>query len=98
MARKDNDTKGYKSYIDEDGEALELGDAWFAEARPALEVFEELGPEAPKRGRPPLPAAERKKRVTIMLDREVIEHFKKGGKGWQTRANAALRKAAGLAP
>ena len=31
-----------------------------------------------------------------MLDPDVIEHFKAGGKGWQTRVNAALRKAAGL--
>ena len=35
-------------------------------------------------------------RVTIMLDPDVIEHFKADGKGWQTRVNAALRKAAGL--
>jgi len=26
----------------------------------------------------------------------VVEALKKGGKGWQTRANAALRKALGL--
>jgi uncharacterized protein (DUF4415 family) len=32
-----------------------------------------------------------------MLDPDVIEHFKAEGKGWQTRVNAALRKAAGLA-
>ena len=38
----------------------------------------------------------KKRRVTIMLDPDVIEHFKAGGKGWQTRINAALRKAAGL--
>ena len=38
----------------------------------------------------------RKRRVTIMLDPDVIEHFKAEGRGWQTRVNAALRKAAGL--
>ncbi|MFO1208256.1 MAG: BrnA antitoxin family protein [Amaricoccus sp.] len=43
-----------------------------------------------------LPSEIRKRRVTIMLDPDVIEHFKAGGKGWQTRINAALRKAAGL--
>jgi uncharacterized protein (DUF4415 family) len=31
-----------------------------------------------------------------MLDPDVIAHFKAGGRGWQTRVNAALRKAAGL--
>lgn len=47
-------------------------------------------------GRPALPEAARKQRTTIMLDRDVIEHFRAEGKGWQTRINAALRKAAGL--
>jgi uncharacterized protein (DUF4415 family) len=50
-----------------------------------------------KGGRPLLPERYRKRRVTIMLDPDVIEHFKAEGKGWQTRVNAALRKAAGLA-
>lgn len=49
-----------------------------------------------KGGRPALPERDRKQRVTTMLDRDVIEHFKTDGKGWQTRVNAALRKAAGL--
>jgi uncharacterized protein (DUF4415 family) len=49
-----------------------------------------------KGGRPALPERYRKRRVTIMLDPDVIEHFKSEGKGWQTRMNAALRKAAGL--
>jgi uncharacterized protein (DUF4415 family) len=47
-------------------------------------------------GRPRLPGEPPPRRVTIMLDPKVIEHFKAGGKGWQTRINAALRKAAGL--
>lgn len=43
------------------------------------------------RGRPPseLPKAQ----VTLRVDREVLEHFKTEGRGWQTRINAALRKA-----
>jgi uncharacterized protein (DUF4415 family) len=49
-----------------------------------------------KGGRPALPERYRKRRVTIMLDPDVIEHFKAEGKGWQTRVNAALRKAARL--
>lgn len=43
-----------------------------------------------RRGRPPLAAAERKQRVTLYLDRNVVDHFKAGGRGWQTRANAVL--------
>lgn len=34
--------------------------------------------------------------TTIRLDADVVEAFKKDGKGWQSRMNAALRKAAGV--
>jgi len=49
-----------------------------------------------RRGRPPMPEAEKKQQVTMLLDKDVISYFKKDGRGWQTRANEALRKAAGL--
>lgn len=49
-------------------------------------------------GRMALPEAYQKQRVTIALDRGVVDHFKATGKGWQARINAALRKAAGLDP
>ncbi|MDQ0314834.1 BrnA antitoxin family protein [Amorphus orientalis] len=45
-------------------------------------------------GRPP--AETPKKSVSIRLDQDVIDRLKEGGPGWQTRANAALRKAVGL--
>ena len=48
-----------------------------------------------KGGRAALPEKYRKA-VTILLDDEVIEHFKVGEDGWMERVNAALRKAAGL--
>lgn len=44
-----------------------------------------------RRGRPR--AAHPKVSTTIRLDADVLDHFKAGGKGWQTRINAALRKA-----
>jgi uncharacterized protein (DUF4415 family) len=47
-----------------------------------------------RRGRPPLPAP--KGAVSLRLDADVLEHFRKGGAGWQSRINAALRKAARL--
>ena len=47
-----------------------------------------------KRGRPR--AEVRKVSTTIRLDPDVVEAFKAGGAGWQSRMNAALRKAAGL--
>lgn len=56
----------------------EWTEAEFARARP---------------GRPPLPPERRKKRVTLSLDPDVLAELKRDGRGWQTRANAALRKA-----
>ncbi|WP_309086441.1 BrnA antitoxin family protein [Chelativorans sp.] len=47
-----------------------------------------------RRGRPPLEKA--KQPVKLRLDPDVIERFKADGPGWQSRMNAALRKAAGL--
>ena len=70
-----------KPYVDDDDEALELDEAWFAKA---------------SRGRPKLPSELRKQRISILLDPDVITHFKSEGRGWQTRINAAWRKVAGL--
>ena len=44
----------------------------------------------PRRGRPP--SDRPKVSTTLRLDADVLEYFKKDGKGWQTRINAALRK------
>jgi uncharacterized protein (DUF4415 family) len=41
-------------------------------------------------GRPPLDFS--KKLVSLRLDQEVIDAFRAGGPGWQSRINAALRK------
>lgn len=69
-----------KSYIDENGDALELDEAWFQEA---------------KRGRPPLPEAERKKRVQLLLDPDVVQRLKARGNMSGT-ANDLLRRAFGI--
>ena len=37
-----------------------------------------------------------KEALNIRLDADVLDHFRSSGPGWQTRINAALRKAAGL--
>ncbi|MCF6304799.1 MAG: BrnA antitoxin family protein [Rhodobacteraceae bacterium] len=82
-----------KPYIDDDGEVRELDEQWFKDAKPTSEF-----PELVKilRGRPKLPDGAQKKRVTMFLDRDIIEKLKADGKGWQTRANAKLREALGL--
>jgi uncharacterized protein (DUF4415 family) len=64
--------------------APELTDDWFDKA----EI--RYGDEVIRRGRPPLDAP--KKLVSLRLDRDVIERFRAGGPGWQSRINAALRK------
>lgn len=83
--------------LDED-DAPELTAELAAKLRPIAEIPEltEFTEFIRKGGRPLLPDEVRKRRVSIMLDPDVIAHFKAGGRGWQTRVNAALRKAAGL--
>ncbi len=63
------------------------------------EVREIIGADmkrAVRLGRPPMPADLRKRRVTMMLDPDILARLKAGGRGWQTRANALLREALGL--
>jgi uncharacterized protein (DUF4415 family) len=73
----------------------ELMDEDFARLRPVWDFPElvEILQAHGKLGRPPLPASERKQRVTLHLDPDVLTALKADGRGWQTRANAALRLA-----
>lgn len=65
----------------------------FRHARPAREDMPELV-EAMKRARGQRgpQKAPLKERVTLRLDSEIVETFKKDGPGWQTRVNAALHE------
>jgi len=74
------------TWIDPD-DAPELDDAWFEKAD-----FK-IGRKVVRRGRPP---GSTKRLVSLRLDREVLDAFRAGGPGWQSRINQALRKAAGL--
>ncbi len=66
-----------------------LTDADFARMRPAAEVL----PEAllRRRGERGPQKAPTKTLVSIRLSPEVLEHFRAGGEGWQTRIDDALR-------
>jgi uncharacterized protein (DUF4415 family) len=66
--------------------APELTDEWFDKAD--LHYGETLLRRG--RGRPSLAAP--KKLVSLRLDQDVIDRFRAGGPGWQSRINAALRK------
>lgn len=52
------------------------------------------GKKIVRRGRPPSDSP--KISTTVRLDADVVEYFRSEGHGWQTRLNAALRKAAGF--
>ena len=73
-------------WIDPD-DSPELDDEWFDKADFMI------GDKVIRRGRPPGSA---KRLVSLRIDQAVIDHFRAGGPGWQSRLNAALRKAAGL--
>jgi uncharacterized protein (DUF4415 family) len=61
-------------------EVPELTDAWFAKAVPHR--------GGKPRGRPK--AASPRQAVSLRLSQRVIEDFRAGGPGWQTRINAVL--------
>jgi uncharacterized protein (DUF4415 family) len=77
-----------------DDDNPEWTDADFARARP-LSDFPELAAAFPKSkgGRP---RGSTKEQVSLRVDHEVLERFRAGGAGWQSRMNEALRKAVGL--
>jgi uncharacterized protein (DUF4415 family) len=75
------------SPIDPD-DAPELTREWFEQA----DLYH--GNKLIRPGRPK--SASRKEAVSLRLDPEVLDYFRDQGPGWQSRINAALRKAAGL--
>ena len=86
MDEKKHDTAS--TWIDPD-DAPELTDEWFAGAD-----YYRAGKLVRRGGRPKKIAP--KEAVSIRLDADVVAHFREEGPGWQSRINAALRKAAGL--
>jgi uncharacterized protein (DUF4415 family) len=76
-----------------DDDSPEWTDEMFARARPGAAVLppEVLAAFGKPRGRPKAAAA--KVAVKLRLDPDVIEGFKAGGPGWQTRINTTLKDA-----
>lgn len=69
----------------------ELSAEALARARPATEAVPEVVAAFRRpRGRP---AGETKEAVSIRLDKDVLEALRAAGPGWQSKANALLRKA-----
>ena len=68
----------------------------FAAAKP-LSAYPELQSAMRRaRGRPALPPQDRKQKVNIRLSPDVLSALRASGQGWQTRADALLRRALGL--
>ena len=80
MNAKNN--SGKPEWIDPD-DIPELTDAFFEAA--TIRKGETVVP----RGRPTNP--HRKQQVTLRLDADVLDAFKRQGAGWQTRINEALK-------
>ncbi|MDP3801175.1 BrnA antitoxin family protein [Brevundimonas sp.] len=83
-------------YLVDPDDAPELTAERAARLSPAREVLPEHVLAQFKRspGRPR--SSSPKKQMTLRIDEEVVEYFKAGGSGWQSRINAALRRAAGF--
>lgn len=86
MAKRDKNITN--DVIDQDDVRPVLDDDWFEEA----DAYQ--GPVLVRKGRPK--SDNPKQPVTIRLDRDLVEWFKRTGEGWQTRINSELRKAAGI--
>ncbi len=86
--RKKKHTGDHK-WVDPD-DAPRLDRDWFrrAEIRESGRVVRKARP----RGRPK--SATPKQAVSLRLDADVVAHYRATGPGWQSRINAALRKAA----
>ena len=93
MAKKRN-AKGYTKRDLAAVESPELTDEQMARARPFAEVFPELAASI-RRGRGPNKAPT-KKLVSLRLSRDVLEHYRSKGPGWQSKIDETLRKAAKL--
>jgi uncharacterized protein (DUF4415 family) len=74
---------GASKWVDPD-DAPELTREWFAQA----DLYR--GEKLVRRGRPPLEHP--KQAVKLRLSPHVLEYFRAGGRGWQTRINAGLER------
>lgn len=78
----------------------EWTEADFANAKGPADLPPELLAAFPKtkvkRGRPVGSLTSNKERVTLRLDKDAVAALKATGRGWQSRINEAVRKAAGV--
>ncbi|WP_439618404.1 BrnA antitoxin family protein [Shinella sp.] len=84
--------------IADDPDNTEWTEEDFRKAKPFRDALPELAAAIDrakaKRGRPTVDSP--KQQISVRLDPDLIQHYKATGKGWQSRMNDDLRKAAGL--
>jgi uncharacterized protein (DUF4415 family) len=81
---------GYTKKEWDDVDSPELTDEQIAKAKPFAEALPELA-AAIRRGRGPNKAPT-KKLVSLRLSGQVIDRYKSGGTGWQSRIDQDLRR------
>ena len=82
--------------IARDPDTFELDDAWFARARPAIEVHPHLVAQSLRRRHEQEGLS--KRQVSIELDIDLLAHFLESGPDWQKRINDILRSAIEASP
>lgn len=83
-----SDLKKVDAHVIQPEEYLEAPE-WTIEDFRAADEY--IGERLVRRGRPRL--ARPRQAVKLRLSAEVVDHFKAGGPGWQTRINATLVRA-----
>lgn len=74
-------------------EIPEWTEADFKRARPMKEMFPEVVEAFERlRGERGLQKAPTKERIGLRLDKNIVEHFRASGRGWQSRINEILAK------
>lgn len=93
MTERERDSKG--NWIDPD-DAPEWPDEVWERAQFSIggEIIRPATGTLTKPGRPPIGDSP-KQQVTLRLPRHVIDHFKAGGAGWQTRIGGVLESHVG---
>ena len=74
-----------------DPDAPEATDEQLSQARPFAEAHPEMM-EAIRRGRGRPRLDRPKEQVSLRLSADVLDHFRAGGEGWQSRIDKALRE------
>lgn len=76
--------------VDDSGEVRELTAEDFKRFRPSSDFPELVAAFERARGKRGPQKTPTKERVALRLDRNIVDHFRHDGPGWQTRINDAL--------